>query len=195
MELSDFVVSEWFWAAAAVAVAVAALVGSVATFIGGAIIRRVNRPEPEWDVVFHTLGSGTQEHWDGYVGNSVTGRAVNIGDGTAFQVRLVDPSGEKVRLNSNNRLSEVVPVVRTGDSIAFTIITGLDHWEGADSVLSWIDPPTRRGKGGQFKLRPYLDHAEPERAYRNMNTGGEVVTEEEWLSQGGKLGPHTAVKW
>lgn len=194
MELSDFVVSEWFWAAAAVAVAVAALIGSIATFIGGGIIRHVNRPEPEWDVVFHTLGSGTSVQWDGYVGNSVTGRAVNIGDGTAFQVRLIDPSGEKVTLNSNNRLVDVVPVIRTGDSIAFTIITGLDHWVGADSVLSWVDPPTRRGKGGRFKVRPYLDHDEPDREYRNMNNRGEAIAEEEWLSQGGKLGAHTAVK-
>ena len=187
MEFSDFVVSEWFWAAAAVAVAVAALIGSIATFVGGAIIRHVNRPEPEWDVVFHTLGSGTHLVWDGYVGNSVSGRAVNIGDGTAFQVRLAEPDGKPVPLYSNDRTIDVIPVVRTGDSFGFTVMTDLDVWAGADSILSWVDPPTRRGKGGRFAIRPYESHAEPDRKYRSLS--GDVITEEEWVARGSGLPP------
>lgn len=187
MKWSEFVVSDWFWAAGAVAVAVAALIGSLATFVGGAISRYRNRPEPEWHVTFQSPDSGTHMIWDGYVGNSVYGKAVNIGDGTAFQVRMVDPTGEPVSLTSEKHRVTVIPVVRTGGSFSFRIITNLGAWQGVDSVLSWVDPPTRRKKGGRFKVRPYKDHAEPDHVYRG--TLGNVLTEEEWVAQGRGLVP------
>ena len=161
VEWNEFVVSEWFWAAAAVAVALAALVGSLATFIGSAISRRLNRPEPEWHFTFHTFGVGRSLIFDGYRGISVSGRAVNIGDGTAFQVQLTDPAGKAVELQFNDQTVPVVPVMRTGDALGFTIITDLGVWVGADSVLSWVDPPTRRRRGGQTTIRPYREHSEP----------------------------------
>lgn len=178
MELSDFVVSEWFWAAAAVAVAVAALIGSVATFIGGAIIRRVNRPEPEWDIRFEKPQAVTDLRRT--VGNRVTGRITNIGDGTAFQVRISLPDGNPAKLSVGDGYVEVVPALRTGDSMDFRIVTGLDVWDKADSVLSWIAPPTRRRRGGSQVMRPHEFHAQPVPSY--WTTSGGRMSREEWLT-------------
>ena len=176
---SEFVVSEWFWAAGAVAVAVAALIGSLATFVGGAISRRRNRPEPEWDIRFDKPYAMTELR--GFVGNKVLGTITNIGDGTAFQARVSQPDGTPAQLSvDGNGGLEVAPVLRTGDSMLFVIATDLDVWDNADSILSWVDPPTRRRKGGSRKLSPHLHHPQPVVTY--MSELFDPISREKWLA-------------
>ncbi|MFE5290410.1 hypothetical protein ACFRAQ_36150 [Nocardia sp. NPDC056611] len=112
-----------------------------------------DRSEAEWH-----LGS-PKSTWveDSPYGNNEKPHAsmqlVNVGDGTAFKIKITGNGTNMVLLNESQRrngvpisVSQPVPVMRTGDAHALHIYCDPDKWDDATVTISWWHAPTQKKK-------------------------------------------------
>lgn len=177
--------TEVFWVAAAAVVAFAALVASIVTIGVGALIRKRNRPEPEWEVVIR-YHSQTSDSLGLHVGGNFSGSITNVGDGSAFQLRLRAKSGAEIPMWwDKTRGASVRASMLTGDDVNFHLEVGLDDWVGEVLTLTWVEAPTRIGKTRSKIIDLTEGRTKPELEFHreDIRLGAMgVITREEWES-------------
>lgn len=176
--------TEVFWAAVAAIGTVAALIATLVTIAVGAWLRNRNRPEPEWEVDIR-YSSQTRE-WADRVGGTFFGSVTNVGDGSAFQLRLASKDGSVIPISwKTASFNRVRASMLTGDKIDFSLDVGLDDWVGEVVTLTWIEAPTRLGKMQTKTVDLTQGESQPAHEFtRDSPLYGKegVITRQEWES-------------
>jgi hypothetical protein len=136
-----------FWALVTMASTLSAALSTAVTLL----VRWRGRPEVEWAVV--PLGGYGRPYKQGDP-YSLTGEALNVGDGYAFRVAA---RGEHCKaslqskplpspLGSRRFSVSLIPIVEPGQECPLEVQCALDKWDRAEVVIEWTESPTRRRK-------------------------------------------------
>lgn len=152
MEISELAAESWFWPAVTALVTLAALVGSGFSWAVATYFRWRTRPEPDWMFNLHGQAFDGNDRSGETAGYAIRGTVTNVGDGTAYSVKMLEVKACSAGISSRPKTPGVVPVMDKGDTESVSIRIPFGSWESAEVTLEWIAPPTRLKKRKELQV-------------------------------------------